>query len=86
MNGQGPDGQDNDVGTVTIGAREIYDQLVAMREEVRTSTQSLATMTDRLADHEDRIRAVERWKYSVPTALVTAVLSAATTIYTKLGG
>ncbi|MGW3724843.1 hypothetical protein [Streptomyces sp. NPDC000851] len=74
-----------DVGTVTIGAREIYDQLVAMREEVRASTQSHATVAEKLADHEERIRGVERWKYAVPAALVTTVMSAAVTIYTKLG-
>lgn len=72
----------NDLGSVTIGAREIYDELVAMREDVRTSTQSLATVSATLADHEDRIRSGERWRYSIPAALVTAVLSAATTITT----
>ncbi|MFE9381769.1 hypothetical protein ACFYMO_00810 [Streptomyces sp. NPDC007025] len=76
---------DDDLGSVSIGAREIYDELVAMRGEVRASTQSLQGVATTLADHEDRIRAVERWKYSVPTALVTAVIAAATTIATKLG-
>jgi hypothetical protein len=77
------DGQD--LGHVTIGAREIYDELVAMREEVRASAQSLQGVDITLADHETRIRTVERWKYSVPTALVTAVISAGVTIATKLG-
>lgn len=77
---------DNDLGTVTVGAREIYDELVAMREDVRTTAQSLATVADTLADHEDRIRSVERWKYSIPTALMTAVVSAVVAITTKLGG
>ncbi|WP_330478672.1 hypothetical protein OG301_26705 [Streptomyces platensis] len=76
---------DPELGTVNIGAREIYDQLVAMREEVRSSTQSHAAVAEKLTDHEDRLRAVERWKYSVPTALVTAVISAAVTLATKLG-
>ncbi|WP_432118489.1 hypothetical protein [Streptomyces sp. bgisy032] len=75
----------DDLGTVTVGAREIYDQLVAMRDEVRASAQTHVSVAEKLTDHEDRIRGLERWKYSVPTALVTAVISAATTIYTKLG-
>lgn len=75
---------DNDLGSVTIGAREIYDELVAMRDDVRASSQNLATVTDTLSDHEARLRSVERWRYSVPTALVTAVLSAATTITTVI--
>lgn len=78
-----PDGED--LGTVTIGAREIYDQLVSLRDEVRASTLNHAAVDTKLADHESRIRSVERWKYSVPTALVTAVISAGVTIATKLG-
>ncbi|MCI3271032.1 hypothetical protein [Streptomyces cylindrosporus] len=73
---------DNDLGTVSIGAREIYDQLVAMRDEVRASAQTHVAVAEKLADHEDRLRSVERWKYAVPTALATAVISAATTITT----
>lgn len=77
--------RDEDLGVVTIGAREIYDQLVAMREDVRSSTQTLQTTAETLNDHESRIRTLERWKYSVPVALVTAVISAGVTIYTKTG-
>ncbi|MFM9649962.1 hypothetical protein ACKI1S_27915 [Streptomyces galilaeus] len=86
MTGQGDNMPDNDLGTVTIGAREIYDELVAMRDDVRSSGQALTAVSATLTDHEDRLRSVERWKYSVPTALVTAVLSGAVTIYTKVKG
>jgi hypothetical protein len=80
VSGQGPDNVNDDLGSVTIGAREIYDQLVAMRDEVRTSAQSLTAVSGTLADHEDRLRTVERRTLAVPAALVTAVISAATTI------
>jgi hypothetical protein len=73
-----------DLGSVTIGAREIYDQLVAMRDEVRTSTQSLTAVSGTLADHEDRLRTVERRTVAVPATIVTAVISAATTILTVI--
>ncbi|WP_223772954.1 hypothetical protein [Streptomyces sp. 135] len=79
------DPDSEDLGTVTIGAREIYDQLVSLRDEVRASTLNHAAVDTKLVDHETRIRAVERWKYSVPTALVTAVISAGVTLATKLG-
>lgn len=75
---------DEDVAA-RIGLREIYDQLVAMREEVRSSTQTHQAVAEKLTDHEGRLRAVERWKYSVPTALVAAVLSAVVTFTTKAG-
>lgn len=78
--------QGDDLGAVTIGAREIYDELVAMREEVRTSTQSLQGVADTLADHEQRIRSVERWKYSIPAALAASVISSGVALITKFGG
>ncbi|MFF8473874.1 hypothetical protein [Streptomyces sp. NPDC015414] len=75
---------DNDLGSVTIGAREIYDELVAMRSDVRSSTDRLTAVADTLADHESRLRSLERRMYAVPAALVTAVLSAATAITTTI--
>jgi ABC-type transporter Mla subunit MlaD len=76
------DDVDNDLGSVTIGAREIYDELVAMRGDVRASTDRLTTVVDTLSDHEGRLRTLERRMHAVPAALVTAVLAAATTITT----
>lgn len=75
---------DNDLGTVTIGAREIYDELVATRADVRSSSDRLATVATTLTDHEDRLRSLERRTYALPAALVAAFLSAATTITTVL--
>lgn len=75
------DGQD--LGHVTIGAREIYDEVRATREEVRGSTQALQALAETLSDHETRLRAVERWRYSVPAALVTSVIAAGMAILTK---
>jgi len=75
----------DDLGSVTIGAREIYDELVAMRAEVQESTLTHAAVAAKLTDHEDRIRAVERWKYSPAVTLATSVLAAGVAVYTKLG-
>jgi hypothetical protein len=36
-------------------------------------------------DHESRIRGLERWKYMLPSSLVTAIVSAVVTIYGQLG-
>ncbi|MFB7643893.1 hypothetical protein ACFC0S_03145 [Streptomyces sp. NPDC056084] len=58
---------------VTIGAREIYDQLVGMREDVRNLTQAQEGVSRTLADQEDRLRALERWKYAIPPTVVMAV-------------
>jgi hypothetical protein len=71
---------------VTISAREIYDQIVGLRDDVRSLVQSNAAVTETLADHETRLRNVERWKYAVPTATVGAIVSAGITIAKAIGG
>jgi tellurite resistance protein len=77
----GPD--TDDVGTVTIGAREIYDKVTELADAVTAANMLHAVVADKVADHETRLRAVERWKYSIPAALATSVIAAATTILTK---
>lgn len=71
---------------VTIGAREIYDQVVGLRADMRSLVQSHAEVTKTLDDHEERIRSVERWKYTVGTATVGAIVSAGITIAKAVGG
>jgi hypothetical protein len=70
---------------VTISAREIYDQIVGLRDDVRSLVQSNAEVGKVLDDHETRLRNVERWKYAVPTATVGAIVSAGITIAKALG-
>jgi hypothetical protein len=55
---------------VTIGAREIYDELVGMRDDVRAVTQHSEAVRATLTDHEERIRGVERWKYAIPVTVL----------------
>jgi hypothetical protein len=70
---------------VNISAREIYDQIVGLRDDVRSLVQSNAAVQTTLDDHESRIRSVERWKYAVPTATVGAIISAGITIAKAVG-
>ena len=69
---------------VTISAREIYDQIVGLRDDVRSLVQSNQEVSKTLEDHESRLRSVERWKNAVPVAAIGAVASAGITIYTAL--
>ncbi|WP_282203674.1 hypothetical protein [Kitasatospora fiedleri] len=50
---------------VVIGPREIYDQLVGVREDVRSLAQSSDAVDQTLKDHEDRVRQLEVWRYGV---------------------
>lgn len=36
-------------------------------------------------DHESRIRGLERWRYMLPSSLLTAVISAGITVYGLIG-
>jgi hypothetical protein len=76
---------DQDPLGVNISAREIYDQIVGLRDDVRSLVQSNAAVQTALDDHETRIRSVERWKYAVPTATVGAIVSAGITIVKAVG-
>jgi flagellar basal body-associated protein FliL len=63
------------IGSVTIGAREIYDQLVRLGTELGRVVAQLARLSDAdettqntLKDHEHRIRNAERRLWAIPTA------------------
>ncbi|MGW2425068.1 hypothetical protein ACWC0C_38500 [Streptomyces sp. NPDC001709] len=60
---------------VRIGAREIYDEVVGLREDVRSLGQQGESVEETLEDHENRIRGLEseRGKFVLPVALITAV-------------
>lgn len=58
---------------VTISTREIYDQIVGLRGDVRSLTESGETVRQIQADHEQRLRGIERWKYSLPATVAAAV-------------
>jgi hypothetical protein len=75
----------DDLGPVQIGAREIYDQVVAVGKSVDKLVERHADVVQDVqdikavtaahhADHENRLRALERARWPLPTlaALVGA--------------
>lgn len=73
------------VGGVTIGAREIYDAVVSLRDDVRSMGQTHETAGKTLDDHEERIRGIERWRYAVPASVLLAAGSVVTTFLKATG-
>lgn len=65
---------------VVISAREIYDQIVGVRDDVRTLAQTNTTSVGTIADHETRIRSIERWKYAIPISALSGIVAAAVTL------
>ncbi|WP_327065927.1 hypothetical protein OH807_33580 [Kitasatospora sp. NBC_01560] len=78
--------RDEQLGGVVIGPREIYDQLVGVREDVRSLAQSSATVDQMLKDHEDRVRALERWRYGVVASGLAGGTALAADVVARLKG
>jgi hypothetical protein len=74
---------ENDGLSVTIGAREIYDELVGVRSDVRSLVESRADIDKTLGDHESRIRVLERWKYGIPGVVALSAVAAGVQIFGK---
>lgn len=60
---------------VVVTAREIWLQLVDLTREVREMSGPVKDAGFRLRDHEDRLRSLERWRYTLPVTLILAVAS-----------
>jgi hypothetical protein len=60
---------------VTITFRDMYDEIVGMRADVQSLTQTRESTADTLDDHESRLRSIERWKYGIPVTTICAVAS-----------
>ena len=70
------------LGTVQIGAREIYDVVVQTRATVeRLAAQHAETRTE-VRDHEERIRILEKARWPLPS--LAAAISLAALIITYL--
>lgn len=65
---------------VHITLREIYDALVSVQSNVGSMTEKMGQVLSRVEDHEQRIRATERWILAVPISAVVGILTAAVSI------
>ena len=57
-------------------------RIEATLESIRRDRDEMQKERD---DHEARLRALERWKYMLPSSLITAVISAGVTLYSQIG-
>lgn len=69
---------------------EVYMTVRQMVAEIRVDVKDLKEEAARLAlipdttiDHEDRIRGLERWKYTIPPTMLIAVASVVTAVLTN---
>lgn len=70
-----------DNGTLRITIRDVYDEVKGLREDVRVALQQSRENTTDVADHEMRVRDLERWKYALPPTLLFAAGSLAVALF-----
>ncbi|MEU0762001.1 hypothetical protein ABZ351_20260 [Streptomyces microflavus] len=66
--------QEDPLGVV-IGAREVFDEVVGLRGDVRSLIENGEDVQETLEDHETRIRGLEgeRGRFVIPVAVITGV-------------
>lgn len=74
---------DTGTGGVVITAKDMYDQLVVLSGKVDAMASIVKTAVDGEVDHENRIRSLERWRYSQPASLAAALGALLTTLLTR---
>lgn len=60
---------------VIIGLKDVYDQVIALRASVQTLLYKQSDLEIRSADHEARIRALEKNRWPIPALSVVISLS-----------
>lgn len=74
------------LGPVLITARDIYDALVELRTTVNRLVDRHDAQASEVADHEARIRSLERGRWPLPAlSAVLALAAIAITVVPKLG-
>lgn len=73
----------SNMGYVVIGAREVYDAVLRLTTKVEALTGQLAELAGDRADHEKRLRALERARWPLPA--VGVLLSIAAVIVAAIG-
>lgn len=58
---------------LVITLKDVYIEVTRLRDTVNLMT----PQATQLADHENRLRSAERWRYSLPVSLVLALGSSA---------
>lgn len=64
------------LGPVYIGAREIYDQVMKLSGQVAALSQQITDQTVRTADHETRLRSLERGRWPLPSVSILVAIGA----------
>lgn len=71
---------------VYISLRDIYDELVKVKESVQSLANNVDSSKDIQKDQEERIRGLERWRYGLTVSAALGIISLILTVIQTLGG
>jgi hypothetical protein len=63
----------------------VIERLARIETALETIRRDRDEMMKDRDDHEKRLRGLERWKYMLPSSVVTACIAAGVTIYGQMG-
>lgn len=76
-----------------VTTRDLYERIVGIEERLNGALAANERLRDQLAelcthtaDHETRLRAIERWRYALPLAALTALITGVAAVVAALGG
>lgn len=75
----------DDAVFVRIGPREIYDKLELVHADVQALKRESADTRSDVDRHDDRLTTIERWRYGIGAALLTAITSVGITAARSIG-
>ncbi|RKS68993.1 hypothetical protein BZB76_6132 [Actinomadura pelletieri DSM 43383] len=73
-----------DTPGVVITTRDIYDKVVEVGGKVDGMLAAHERIREQVGDHEERLRAAERWRYALPVSVLLGGLSATSTLLATL--
>lgn len=75
-----------DEATVAQTMAQVADMRVEVARLTARFDATLSHMPIQLADHEARLRALERWRYGIPVGAAAAIVAAVSSVATVLWG
>lgn len=75
----------SDLQGVTIGAREIYDELRNVGTRVDLLLERETNIQKRLDAHEDQLAGLNRWRFGIPVAAISGLAGIVLSILRPIG-
>jgi hypothetical protein len=64
---------DPNLGGVFISTSQVYNTLLEVKYDVRGMASKLDSSQEKVTDHENRIRSLEKWKYAISASVISSL-------------